>query len=74
MADTKSRDCKVIFQCNNQDCENDGIYHVWYEDCESLPVGGCNIAYNTLCKECTAEQVINGKNGYNVACVKRIGC
>ena len=74
METTKPRESNVGYVCNNTDCKEQGIYHVWYVDCDSTPICGFNIAYHTLCAKCAADRVINGKNGYDVACVKRIGC
>jgi len=63
---------KYIPKCNKEDCKKSAVYHVWYIDVDSTPICGFNIAYNSLCPDCTAEEVKNGRDGYLVACAKRI--
>lgn len=55
------------------ECEKPGRWHVWYKHVV-LPIGmsGHNIAYNTLCDEHVALELIDGRAGYPVACIKLV--
>jgi hypothetical protein len=52
-----------------KDCGKPGRWHVWYKGCTS-PQGGyfppANIAYNTLCDEHAINDILRGRNGWQV--------
>lgn len=58
-----------LFYC--LECDELAQWRVWYAGCV-LPVGGGNIAYNSLCDEHATFEMKNGRDGWSVACVKKI--
>jgi len=62
-----------MLQC--LECEKYARWHVWYKGFSSptsspfLPV---NIAYNSFCDEHMIEEVKNGREGWQVVCIRLV--
>lgn len=52
------------------ECDNYARWHVWYKGV-SLPMP-FNIAYNSFCDEHACAELRNGREGWQVACVRLI--
>ena len=57
------------------DCDKEAKWHVWYSGFSSPivpPFAPFNLAYNSLCDEHAYQDMVEGRNGYSVACIKPI--
>jgi hypothetical protein len=61
---------KFIPKC--KDCDKLAEWYVWYKD-TSLVIGGGNIAYNSLCDEHAQKDLREGREGYVVEYMRKIG-
>lgn len=61
--DTKKTD-RAILNCRN--CGGYGRWHVWYKGLDGP------FAYNTLCNECVAVEIENGREEWSVSCIKLV--
>jgi len=53
------------------ECDKPARWHVWYKGV-SLPVATTNLAYNDFCDEHMIQDVLNGREGWQVVCVKLV--